>query len=55
MKDEKKAQMFINLTSADKTRFVWQAKAEGKSLEEWVVENLNAVCDRKGTKVPDKK
>lgn len=55
MTDGKKAVMTIRLTREQKIRYVWQAKAEGKKLEEFVIELLDAYCAEKGTAEPDKK
>lgn len=54
MTDEKTATMFVRCSREDKIRFVWQAKAEGMKLEDWVVKYLNEVCDRAETPKADK-
>lgn len=55
MSKQKEATMVVLLSREDKIRFVWQAKAEGKKLEEWVTEHLRNVCDKAGTPKADGK
>ncbi|HBM2815683.1 TPA: hypothetical protein LU109_003595 [Enterobacter hormaechei subsp. xiangfangensis] len=45
--------LHARLLSSEKIRYIWQAHAEGLTLEEWVVKHLNEVCDKAGTKKPD--
>ncbi|HCD1268092.1 TPA: hypothetical protein JD850_RS22195 [Citrobacter freundii] len=49
---EKLSTMFTRCTREEKIRFVWQAKAEGMTLEAWVVKHLTAVCDKAKTPTP---
>ncbi|HAT3959785.1 TPA: hypothetical protein I9Y37_001925 [Citrobacter freundii] len=51
-KQEKGAKMFTHCTREEKIRFVWQAKAEGMTLEAWVVKHLTEVCDKAKTPKP---
>ena len=43
------ASIHIQTTPDIKTRYVWQAKAEGMTLGEWILKHMNAVCDAAGT------
>jgi hypothetical protein len=50
----KMTKLITQLTEGEKIRYVWQAKAEGLRLEDWVRKHLNEACDRAGTQKPDK-
>ncbi|HAV1601542.1 TPA: hypothetical protein JG832_002432 [Enterobacter hormaechei subsp. xiangfangensis] len=41
-------------TREQKIRYVWQAKREKLTLEEWLLKHLDAVCDAAGTPHPEK-